>query len=92
MPPGETTIVYDNNEYVNINLNNHGHICGIQEYFSERKRKIKINHAFIDPELQWTKAENSTLYSFYDKISDKTILQPQQFTSKRLCDIHNLRT
>ena len=73
-PLGETTIVYENNQYTIISLNNHGHICGVQEYFNERKRKIKINHAFIDPELQWTKAENSTFFSFYDKISDKTIL------------------
>ena len=66
--------MYQNNEYVIINLNSHGHVCGVQEYYNENNAKISLKHEFINPNLEWTKAKNSTFYIFDDDRSIENVL------------------
>ena len=74
MPTGETTVTYENSEYIIIDLNNKGNICGVQEYFDEKNEKVSIKHKFINPALEWTKVDNSTFYAFNEKIDKKNVL------------------
>ena len=67
-------IMYQNNEYIIINLNSHGHVCDVQEYFDKNNEKISLKHEFINPNLRWTKVKNSTFYKFDDEKSRKNVL------------------
>ena len=84
MPIGETTITYQNNDYIITNLNDHGHVCGVQEHYDKNNEKISLKHEFINPNLEWTKAKNSTFYIFDDENSIENVLT-KSFESYYVC-------